>query len=118
MTTTPTDTQQQLRDRLAVAMAKEAGSKAFLKQGTEWEHARAVWEAHATAALNELRRAMATAIRAATCPGECDSKEYCEHGRFQPTVWDDNGQPVEVGISGPPERIAALIANALGKETS
>ncbi|MEV4909337.1 hypothetical protein AB0N46_32410, partial [Streptomyces albidoflavus] len=41
--------------------------------------------------------------------------EYCEHGRFQPTVWDDNEQPVEVGISGPPERIAALIAGALIK---
>ncbi|MFI0031325.1 hypothetical protein ACH4M8_18735 [Streptomyces albidoflavus] len=59
-----------------------------------------------------LRDRLAAAIRAATCPGECDSKAYCEHGRFQPTVWD-NGQPVEVGISGPPERIAALIAGAL-----
>ncbi|MCX4444756.1 hypothetical protein [Streptomyces albidoflavus] len=60
----------------------------------------------------QLRDRIAAAIRAATCPGECDGREYCEHGRFQPTVWD-NGQPVEVGISGPPERIAALIINAL-----
>ncbi|MGA5009030.1 hypothetical protein ACPCDX_29080 [Streptomyces koyangensis] len=65
----------------------------------------------------QLRDRIADAIRTATCPGECDSKEYCEHGRFQPTVWDDNGQPVEVGISGPPERIAALITNAITKET-
>ncbi|WP_033239944.1 hypothetical protein [Streptomyces albidoflavus] len=64
-----------------------------------------------------MTQAMADAIRAATCPGECDSKAYCEHGRFQPTVWDDAGEPVEVGISGPPERIATLIANALAKET-
>ncbi|MFJ7782208.1 hypothetical protein ACIQY8_05770 [Streptomyces albidoflavus] len=59
------------------------------------------------------RDQLAAALRAAACPGECDSKAYCEHGRFQPTVWDDNGQPVEVGISGPPERIADLIAGAL-----
>ncbi|MEV4909221.1 hypothetical protein AB0N46_31810, partial [Streptomyces albidoflavus] len=52
-----------------------------------------------------LRDRLAAAIRTATCPGECDGREYCEHGRFQPTVWDDNEQPVEVGISGPPERI-------------
>ncbi|MYX88436.1 MULTISPECIES: hypothetical protein [unclassified Streptomyces] len=64
----------------------------------------------------QLRDRIADAIRAATCPGECDSKEHCEHGRFQPTVWD-NGQPVEVSISGPPERIAALIINTLTKET-
>ncbi|MFE9199941.1 hypothetical protein ACFYMH_28365 [Streptomyces albidoflavus] len=60
-----------------------------------------------------LRDRLADAIRAATCPGECDSKAYCEHGRFQPTVWDDQQRPVEVGISGPPERIAALIGEAL-----
>ncbi|KPC68369.1 hypothetical protein ADL35_43760 [Streptomyces sp. NRRL WC-3753] len=65
----------------------------------------------------QLRDRIADAIRAATCPGECDGREYCEHGRFQPTVWDDQQRPVEVGISGPPERIAALIANALTKET-
>ncbi|WP_440571633.1 hypothetical protein [Streptomyces sp. KR2] len=65
-----------------------------------------------------LRDRLAAAIRAATCPGECDGRAYCEHGRFQPTVWDDQQRPVEVGISGPPERIAALITNALTKETS
>lgn len=60
-----------------------------------------------------LRDRLAAAIRAATCPGECDGAAYCEHGRFQPTVWDDQQRPVEVGVSGPPERIAALIAGAL-----
>ncbi|PAX92151.1 hypothetical protein CLM85_14085 [Streptomyces albidoflavus] len=66
-----------------------------------------------TAPEPALRDRLAAAIRAATCPGECDGREYCEHGRFQPTVWDDQQRPVEVGISGPPERIAALIAGAL-----
>ncbi|PJT50799.1 hypothetical protein CWI85_10345 [Streptomyces albidoflavus] len=65
-----------------------------------------------------LRDRLAAAIRAATCPGECDDAAYCEHGRFQPTVWDDQQRPVEVGISGPPERIAALIAGALTGEGS
>ncbi|MEU2960402.1 hypothetical protein [Streptomyces albidoflavus] len=60
-----------------------------------------------------IRDRLAAAIRGATCPGECDGREYCEHGRFQPTVWDDQQRPVEVGISGPPERIAALIGEAL-----
>ncbi|MFD7890593.1 hypothetical protein ACFV3O_19455 [Streptomyces albidoflavus] len=65
-----------------------------------------------------LRDRLAAAIRAATCPGECDGAAYCEHGRFQPTVWDDQQRPAEVGISGPPERIAALIAGALAGEAS
>ncbi|MFH8744919.1 hypothetical protein ACH4GG_27380 [Streptomyces albidoflavus] len=65
-----------------------------------------------------LRDRLAAAIRAATCPGECEGAAYCEHGRFQPTVWDDQQRPVEVGVSGPPERIAALIAVALAGEAS
>ncbi|MEW1895949.1 hypothetical protein [Streptomyces albidoflavus] len=65
-----------------------------------------------------LRDRLAAAIRAATCPGECEGAAYCEHGRFQPTVWDDQQRPVEVGVSGPPERIAALIAVALAGKAS
>ncbi|MGG7613842.1 hypothetical protein ACQ5JZ_31315, partial [Streptomyces sp. ZG43] len=65
-----------------------------------------------------LRDRLAAAIRAATCPGKCEGAAYCEHGRFQPTVWDDQQRPVEVGVSGPPERIAALIAVALAGEAS
>ncbi|MFE6716812.1 hypothetical protein ACFVDU_04390 [Streptomyces albidoflavus] len=60
-----------------------------------------------------LRTRLAAAIRSATCPGECDGEETCHRTRFQPTVWDDDGRPVEVGISGPPERLADLITDAL-----
>lgn len=45
-----------LRHYVAEAMAKEAGSLAFRKTGTEWEHLRSVWLAHADAALNAVRR--------------------------------------------------------------
>lgn len=40
-----------LREQIAEALAGHAGSKAFLADGTEWEHARAAWYAHADAAL-------------------------------------------------------------------
>ncbi|WP_327259981.1 hypothetical protein [Streptomyces sp. NBC_01240] len=45
-----------LRQHLAEAMAKEAGSKAFMEPGTAWEHARSEWLAHADAAVNALHR--------------------------------------------------------------
>jgi hypothetical protein len=44
-----------LRQRIAEALAGHAGSKAFLADGREWEHARAAWYAHADAALAELK---------------------------------------------------------------
>ncbi|MFF7851893.1 hypothetical protein ACFZDF_30540 [Streptomyces sp. NPDC007910] len=40
-----------LRQQYAEALAGHAGSKAFLADGTEWEHARSVWYAHADAVL-------------------------------------------------------------------
>ncbi|MFJ3699548.1 hypothetical protein ACIPW9_36400 [Streptomyces sp. NPDC090052] len=40
-----------LRDQYAEALAGTAGSKAFLADGSEWEHARAAWYAHADAVL-------------------------------------------------------------------
>lgn len=48
MTTPPT-----LRDRYAKALAGMAGSKAFspANAGTEWEHGRSAWYAHADAVL-------------------------------------------------------------------
>ncbi|MEU6437468.1 hypothetical protein ABZ874_24465 [Streptomyces albidoflavus] len=64
------------------------------------------------------RDRLAAAIRAATCPGECEGAAYCEHGRFQPTVWDQNGRVLEVEISGPIDRVAAIIAGALAGEAS
>jgi hypothetical protein len=43
-----------LRDRIAEALAGHAGSKAFLADGTEWDHARSAWYAHADAVLAVL----------------------------------------------------------------
>jgi hypothetical protein len=43
-----------LRDRIAESLAGHAGSKAFLADGHEWEHARAAWYAHADAVLAVL----------------------------------------------------------------
>lgn len=43
-----------LRQHLAMAMATRAGSKAFVKQGTAWDHARSEWMAHADAAVHAL----------------------------------------------------------------
>ncbi|MFD3336121.1 hypothetical protein ACFWV1_26260 [Streptomyces sp. NPDC058700] len=40
-----------LRQQYAEALAGHVGSKAFLADGTEWEHARSVWYAHADAVL-------------------------------------------------------------------
>lgn len=60
-----------LRQHLAEAMAKEAGSLAFRKTGTEWEHPRSVWLAHADAAVNALHRweQQGTTLRMCTIPG-------------------------------------------------
>lgn len=41
-----------LRQQIAEALAGHAGSKAFLAEGSAWEHARSVWYAHADAALS------------------------------------------------------------------
>ncbi|MFG2328285.1 hypothetical protein ACGFMM_01530 [Streptomyces sp. NPDC048604] len=48
---TPTPASSPLRDQIAEALAGHAGSKAFLADGTEWEHARNAWYAHADAVL-------------------------------------------------------------------
>jgi hypothetical protein len=47
-----------LREQLAEALAGHAGSKAFLAEGSEWEHARAAWYAHADAVLAVRDREM------------------------------------------------------------
>ncbi|WP_406123033.1 hypothetical protein OHQ89_12610 [Streptomyces canus] len=44
-----------LRQRLAEALAGHAGSKAFLADGREWEHARTAWYTHADVVLAELK---------------------------------------------------------------
>ncbi|MEU5660129.1 hypothetical protein ABZ802_31600 [Streptomyces sp. NPDC047737] len=59
-----------LRQHLAEAMAQEAGSLAFRKTGTEWEHPRSVWLARADAAVNALHRweQQGTIFRMCTIP--------------------------------------------------
>ncbi|MFD9174684.1 hypothetical protein ACFWDT_06075 [Streptomyces diastaticus] len=60
-----------------------------------------------------LHDRLAAAIRDATCPGKCDDEHTCRRARFQPTVWDQDGRVLEVAISGPIDRVAAIIAGAL-----
>ncbi|KUL59649.1 hypothetical protein ACFUAH_17035 [Streptomyces albidoflavus] len=62
-----------------------------------------------------LHDRIADAIRAATCPGECDNERTCRWARFQPTVWGQDGRVIEVEISGPIDRIATIIAGALAR---
>lgn len=66
----------------------------------------------------QLRDRIADAIRSATCPGECgnSTEEECRRTRFQPVVWYQ-GRVIEVDMSGPVDRIAAILADALAKET-
>lgn len=41
---------------VAQSLAQEAGSKAFLEDGTAWQHTRDVWLAHANTAINAFAR--------------------------------------------------------------
>lgn len=45
-----------LRQYVAEALAREAGSLAFRRPGTEWDHARNAWYTHADTALSAARR--------------------------------------------------------------
>ncbi|MGW9638850.1 hypothetical protein ACWHAU_06785 [Streptomyces albidoflavus] len=65
-----------------------------------------------------LRDRLAAAIRDATCPGCCPVPHACHLTRPQPTVWDQDGRVIEVEISGPIDRVAAIIAGALAGEAS
>lgn len=49
-----------LLTHVAESLAREAGSKAFLKDGTAWQHSRDVWLAHANTAINAVERWEAT----------------------------------------------------------
>ncbi|WP_393075162.1 hypothetical protein [Streptomyces sp. LN704] len=73
--------QAALRDRIAEALAGHAGSKAFLADGTEWEHARAAWYAHADAVLAVLP---ATADQAAILREAADVAESLR--QFEPAT--------------------------------
>ncbi|MFE0220685.1 hypothetical protein ACFW0U_07415 [Streptomyces albidoflavus] len=71
-----------------------------------------------TAPEPPLRDRLAAAIRAATCPGCCPVPHACHLTRPQPTVWDQDGRVLEIEISGPIDRVAAIIAGALAGEAS
>ncbi|MFE1125871.1 hypothetical protein ACFW6R_04395 [Streptomyces albidoflavus] len=65
-----------------------------------------------------LRDRLGAAIRAAACPGCCPVPHACHLTRPQPTVWGQDGRVLEVEISGPIDRVAAIIAGALAGEAS
>ncbi|MFC8339247.1 hypothetical protein ACFUJX_19865 [Streptomyces rubiginosohelvolus] len=86
MPTTPTPADHpadQLRAAMAEALAGHAGSKAFLADGHEWEHARTGWYAHADAALSVLPApALAVARQLLGTTEGDDGDESC--GKFVP----------------------------------
>ena len=71
-----------LRERLAEALAGHAGSKAFLADGREWEHARTAWYAHADVVLAELQQHLDIG----------DEEAWCKTCR---RVWDGPGHRCE-----------------------
>ncbi|MFH8627800.1 hypothetical protein ACH4A8_38935 [Streptomyces vietnamensis] len=60
-----------LRQQIAEALAGHAGSKAFLAEGTAWDHARSTWYAHADAVLAVLADRDRDAARQTT--GQADT---------------------------------------------
>ncbi|MEC4016042.1 hypothetical protein [Streptomyces sp. H27-D2] len=54
----PTAAAAEMREQVARAMAKAAGSRAFHEPGTAWDHPRSAWYAHADAALSVRDRRM------------------------------------------------------------
>jgi hypothetical protein len=82
---------ENLRQHLAEAMAKEAGSKVFRESGREWDHMRSVWLAHADAAVNALHRweQEGTLVRMCVIPGcirEFNIASKVEPGWLQSTA--------------------------------
>lgn len=65
-----------LRQQYAEALAGHAGSKAFLAEGTEWDHARAAWYTHADAVLRARDVEMDRLRREVdTLQGVCESNK-------------------------------------------
>lgn len=109
MTETAPQPAEGLREYLAVAMAREAGSRAFRNSGTEWEHARTGWLAHADAAVNALHRweQEGATFRLCTIPGCFQQLDIAaaQPGWFQssavgylcpthvPALWGDPADP-------------------------
>ncbi|MGW6743755.1 hypothetical protein ACWGDX_24055 [Streptomyces sp. NPDC055025] len=75
------------RLRYAKALAKAAGSKAFDQPGTEWDHARDAWYAHADAVmavdraeLERMRRSLAALRRAHVALASRAGRDQAELG--------------------------------------
>ncbi|MFF7631430.1 hypothetical protein [Streptomyces cyaneofuscatus] len=121
--TTPADRPaDQLRAAMAEALAGHAGSKAFLADGHEWEHARTGWYAHADAALSVLPAAALAVARqllgTTTTEGEPDEQEPVQLRWGLDDVMYGDDDTTTILLSGPgrepywveldPERTAAL----------
>ncbi|MCM3822280.1 hypothetical protein ACP4TB_28850 [Streptomyces sp. DR3-1] len=126
MTTTatpPAAALDALLDRLSAGKPLTADEAALLRAGvtglrrtTGGLQRRSQQQATRIAELESLLHdRIAAAIRAATCPGECDNERTCRRARFQPTVWGQDGRVLEVEIGGPIDRVAAIIAGALAR---
>ncbi|WP_103512946.1 hypothetical protein [Streptomyces sp. SM13] len=121
MPTSPTPVDRpadQLRAAMAEALAGHAGSKAFLADGHEWEHARTGWYAHADAALSVLPAPALAVARQLLGTTEAEgepplspyySHEACGfhwHGRDGMDIPMRDGQPVcprcELAAAAPP----------------
>jgi hypothetical protein len=70
-----------LRNRTAQALAGHAGSKAFLAKGTEWDHARAAWYAHADAVLEAFSGAQEITERVRQAVYIADTEDHTDWQR-------------------------------------
>ncbi|WP_097930930.1 MULTISPECIES: hypothetical protein [unclassified Streptomyces] len=111
-----------LRAAMAEALAGHAGSKAFLADGHEWDHARTGWYAHADAALSVLPApalAVARQLLGTTttedgrCPvmtpgGRCEKDADHRAGRWP----DDPHVPETAAPPAPADRAATPVSQA------
>ena len=110
MTATPDNP---LRERLAEALAGHAGSKAFLADGHEWEHARTAWYAHADVVLAEVNRDMRVLADEVTRLSAVTGQLRALATRWQATVRPGEPHPAAAAIlnilddAGPTVREAA-----------
>ncbi|WP_228994378.1 hypothetical protein [Streptomyces sp. DH8] len=93
----------QLRAAMAEALAGHAGSKAFLADGHEWDHARTGWYAHADAALSVLPApalAVARQLLGST-EGEGPAVEPPSYPWSQTMHTSDGGRTIHIPWDGP-----------------
>lgn len=103
-----------LRQQYAEALAGHAGSKAFLGNGTEWEHARSVWYAHADAVLAVRDAELQTAhLRADAAERERDNTR--EANRAAVNYWfqiAENQRDRATKAEAERDRLKALLVEA------